>query len=217
MFHQHLLYTDQYDEALESTKTLHCKQIIPFQIVWIICSSSLTLVGFTFFNFLSIKSHRFSMGLRSCDTASHLITLIPLFSNHLSAHLDRCGGALSCLNIQLYFDESNVFLINNGNASSITLTHAPPLSLPEYMINEPLALPAIEPDTLTQPPPPCIFGTKLKGWSYSDRRRRTNVQFFPVEHFEVCLVPPNDVVPFMTPVLMFTSKQKPLFLVGRCF
>ena len=93
------------------------------------------------------------MGLWSSDTAGHLLILIPLFSNHLSAYLVRCGGTLSCMNIQFWFDESNVFSINNGNASLITLTYAPPLSLPDYMTNGSPVLPAIHPHTLTQPPP----------------------------------------------------------------
>ena len=102
------------------------------------------------------------MGLRSGNTAGHLIILIPLFSNHFSVYLDQCDGALSSMSIQFWFDESNVFSINNGNVSSITLTYAPPVSLPEYMTNRSLASPAIQPHTLIQPPPTCTFGTKLK-------------------------------------------------------
>ena len=103
------------------------------------------------------------MELRSGDTAGHLIILISLFSHHLSVYLDRCDGALSCMNIQFWFDESNVFSINNSNASSITLTYAPPLSLPEYMTNGLLEPRAIQPHKLTQSPSPYAFGTKLKG------------------------------------------------------
>ena len=103
------------------------------------------------------------MGLRSSDTAGHLIILISLFSNHLSVYLNQCDGVLSYMNIQFWFDESNMFSISNDNASSITLTYVLPLSLPEYMTNGPLVPPAIQFHTLTQLPSPCTFGTKLKG------------------------------------------------------
>ena len=89
------------------------------------------------------------MGLKSGDTVGYLIILIPLFSNHLSVYLDRCDGALSCMNIQFWFDEPNVFSINNGNTSSITLTYVPSLSLPEYITNGPLAPPVTQPHMLT--------------------------------------------------------------------
>ncbi|CAF4510682.1 unnamed protein product, partial [Rotaria socialis] len=89
-------------------------------------------------------------------------------------YLDRCSGALSCKNIQFLLDDSNAFSINDGKASSMILTYAGPSTLPEYMTNGPLAPPTIHPQTLMLPPPPCIFGTKLKGWSASDHRRRTN-------------------------------------------
>ncbi|CAF3516251.1 unnamed protein product [Rotaria socialis] len=74
----------------------------------------------------------------------------------------RCGGALSCMNIQFLLDESNAFSINDVKSSSMILTYARPSTLPEYMTNGPLAPPAMHPQTLMLPSPPCTFGTKLK-------------------------------------------------------